>query len=208
MESLYWSAAVHKDFNWSVVEFADGLQLHIIPPTPIHTLASDVVIEISFNIVLEEVLLVLDVVQTQRTDFKVEVFTAVELVGNGPEETVTVSTHFLDDKVAVAQGRPQFSISLFEFGENEFIKLDNELTAALSNAVCLAVLTDFGNALPISELHPEIILRVVLIEMNFHALPLSFNHARFQPSTKLMLDIQSIVQMNLLADLPLHEHPV
>lgn len=92
--------------------------------------------------------------------------------------------------------------------ENEFIKLDNELTAALSNTVCLAVLADFGNALPISELHPEIILRVVLIEMNFHALPLSFNHARFQPSTKLMLDIQSIVQMNLLADLPLHEHPV
>ena len=124
MEGLYWSAAVHKDFNWSVVEFADGLQLHIIPPTPIHTLASDVVIEISLNVVLEEVLLVLDIVQTQRTDFKVEVFTAyvrlvtatVELVGNGPEETVTVSTHFLDDKVAVAQGRPQFSISLFEFG--------------------------------------------------------------------------------------------
>lgn len=76
MECLNGSPAVDENFNGSIVNFGDGLQLYVVTPNPVKFLIGNVVLEVSFDVVFEEILLLVDVLQAEPPDFSVVLFAA------------------------------------------------------------------------------------------------------------------------------------
>ncbi len=70
------------------------------------------------------------------------------------------------------------------------------------------MLSDLRNSTLVLEVHPAVILRVVLFEVYSNLISLYLYDPSFEPASDFVFDVDAVVEVDRFAELPLEEHSV
>lgn len=96
MESLHWLCIICVNFDCSVINFAYGLNLHIISPNGAAFLLVDVGLETTLNKTFEVFSLFKDILHALDSDQAMLLLVAICLVSNCSKQAVSVGTYVVD----------------------------------------------------------------------------------------------------------------